>query len=81
MQYQAIAIHTFMVLVLEWRDRGPVSLSTALVVAVWVCTALIVGIPNAVHHNAPADQPYYGNTGNCTFSIRLRFRFFLLRGE
>jgi len=58
-----------MVLVLEWRDRGPVSLSTALVVAVWVCTALIVGIPNAVHRNAPANQPYYGNTGNCTFFV------------
>ncbi|PPQ98708.1 hypothetical protein CVT24_003416 [Panaeolus cyanescens] len=52
-----IAIHTFVVLVLRWRVSR---LASALMVAaIWVCMAIIIGVPNIVHRN----QSYYGKAG------------------
>ncbi|KDR67559.1 hypothetical protein GALMADRAFT_79777 [Galerina marginata CBS 339.88] len=53
----AIAVHTFSVLVLRWK--APPYLSKITVVGVWVFTALVIGIANAIHRN----ESYYGNTG------------------
>ncbi|CAA7260692.1 unnamed protein product [Cyclocybe aegerita] len=53
----AIAVHTFSILVLRWR--APRHISKFVVVGVWVFTALVIGIPNAVHRN----ERYYGPTG------------------
>ena len=58
-RFQAIAVHTFFVLVLRWNP--PKFASKAMVIGVWVLTAVIVGIPNAVHKN----QHYYGQSGYC----------------
>jgi hypothetical protein len=63
-QLQAIAVHTFSVLVLRWNP--PKYASKAMVIGVWVLTALIIGIPNAVHRN----QHYYGASGYCKSTFR-----------
>ncbi|TEB06389.1 hypothetical protein FA13DRAFT_1749937 [Coprinellus micaceus] len=49
-----IGLHTFSVLILGWRLHRHASKIGVLVV--WVFTALVVGIPNAVHRN----KVYYG---------------------
>ncbi|KAF6751625.1 hypothetical protein DFP72DRAFT_906698 [Ephemerocybe angulata] len=49
-----IALHTFGVLVLQWRV--PRHDSKLAVVFVWVFIALVLGIPNAVHRK----EVYYG---------------------
>lgn len=52
-----IGIHTFGVLVLQWKV--PRHASKLAVVFIWVFIALVVGIPNAVHRK----EVYYGPTG------------------
>ncbi|KAF9526924.1 hypothetical protein CPB83DRAFT_908130 [Crepidotus variabilis] len=52
-----IALHTFAVLVLRWMP--PRHASKLAVLLIWVCTGLIIGIPNAVHRN----EYYYGPNG------------------
>jgi hypothetical protein len=52
--FQAIALHTFAILILRWRT--PQNLSKFIVLGIWVFTALVVGIPNAVFRH----DVYYG---------------------
>ena len=56
---QAIAVHTFCVLVLRWS--APNYISKLVVLMVWIFTALVIGIPNIIHRK----EQYYGNTGYC----------------
>jgi len=56
---QAIAVHTFCVLVLRWR--APKFISKLVVLMIWIFAALVIGIPNIIHMN----ERYYGNTGYC----------------
>ena len=58
-RFQAIAVHTFSILVLRWNP--PVYASKAMVIGVWALTAAIVGISYAVHRH----QHYYGASGGC----------------
>ena len=58
-RFQAIAVYTFFVLVLRWNP--PKFASKAIVIGVWVLTALIVGIPSVLLK----DQHYYGESGYC----------------
>ncbi|KAF8149493.1 hypothetical protein B0H34DRAFT_189084 [Crassisporium funariophilum] len=53
----AIAVHTFSILVLRWK--APRHISKYVVLGVWIFTALVIGIPNAIHRN----EKYYGPTG------------------
>ncbi|EDR12039.1 uncharacterized protein LACBIDRAFT_314169 [Laccaria bicolor S238N-H82] len=50
----AIALHTFAILILRWRI--PKNSSKFVVLGIWVFTALVVGIPNAVFRH----DVYYG---------------------
>jgi len=56
---QAIAAHTFCVLVLRWR--GPEYISKVVVLMIWGFTALVVGVPYHFHRN----ERYYGEAGYC----------------
>jgi hypothetical protein len=57
---KAIAIHTFVILVL--RQRIGKHTSKYVVLSIWICTALVTGVPYAVHRN----EQYYGRNGFCT---------------
>lgn len=50
----AIALHTFAILILRWRT--PQNFSRFVVLGIWIFTALVVGIPNAVFRH----DVYYG---------------------
>ena len=62
---QAIAVHTFSVLVLRWR--GPEYISKLAVLMIWGFTALVVAIPYSFHKN----ERYYGEAGYCKSYIFL----------
>ncbi|KAH6906560.1 hypothetical protein BKA70DRAFT_1287996 [Coprinopsis sp. MPI-PUGE-AT-0042] len=55
----ALTAQTFYALVLRWPIRK--SDSRWMILGLWTCVALDVGIPNAVHRNS--DVRYYGSTG------------------
>ncbi|KAG7448880.1 uncharacterized protein BT62DRAFT_1003603 [Guyanagaster necrorhizus] len=54
---EALAIHTFNVLVMRWRALW---LSIVIISPIWIFPALNVGLSTAIH---PGN--YYGNTGYC----------------
>jgi hypothetical protein len=56
---QAIAVHTFCVLVLRWR--APKYISKLVVLSIWGFTALVVGVPYSFHRN----EWFYGEAGYC----------------
>ena len=56
---QAIAVHTFCVLILRWR--GPEYISKLVVLMIWCFTALVIAIPYCFHQN----ERYYRETGYC----------------
>ena len=55
---KAIALQTFTVLVLRWRE--PKWTSSVVIAAIWIFVALAVGVGSATH---PSD--YYSDTGYC----------------
>ena len=57
---KAIAIHTFVILVL--RKGIKKHTSKYVVLSIWIFTALVMGVPYAVHRN----EQYYGKNGFCT---------------
>lgn len=63
---QAIAVHTFCVLVLRWK--GPDYVSKLVVLTIWGFTALVIAIPYSVHRN---ERRYYGEAGYCKSRIFL----------
>lgn len=56
---QAIAIHTFCVLVFRWGS--PPMTAHITIAFIWTFIALIIGISFATHKG----EMYYGNTGYC----------------
>ena len=58
---KAITVYTFLVLVLCWNPPGYIAIP--IIACTWIFTALVVGIPNAIHRH----DVYYGQTGLCTF--------------
>lgn len=56
---QAIAIHTFLVLVFRWSS--PPFTAQITIAIIWTFIALVVGTSFAVHKG----ETYYGNTGYC----------------
>ena len=58
---QAIAVHTFCVLVLRWR--GPEYISKFVVLMIWAFTALVIAIPYSFYRH----ERYYGEAGYCKF--------------
>ncbi|KAF9526925.1 hypothetical protein CPB83DRAFT_895778 [Crepidotus variabilis] len=69
----AIALHTFGVLVLRWKPSR--HLNKAIILCVWVVTALIVIIPAAT----PRNEPLYGPAGFWCF-ITPRWKTLQLTG-
>ncbi|KAF9050251.1 hypothetical protein BJ165DRAFT_1341851 [Panaeolus papilionaceus] len=53
----AIAVHTFLILVVRWR--APSNMSQYAIAIIWLCAALILVIPNGIHRKGG----YYGPTG------------------
>ena len=68
---QAIAVHTFCVLIPGWRV--PEYISKVVVVMIWCFTALVIAIPYYFHRN----ERYYGEAGYCKSYIFLFFVYFL----
>jgi len=68
---QAIAMHTFCVLILRWR--GPEYISKVVVLMIWGFTALVIAIPYCFHRN----EKYYGDAGFCKSCIFLAVAYFL----
>ena len=66
---QAIAVHTFCVLVLHWST--PNYISKLVVLIIWIFTTLVIGIPNIINMN----KQYYGNMGYCKWCSFLDFFF------
>lgn len=67
---KAIAVHTFIILVL--RQKIKKKTSKYVVLSIWIFIALVIGIPNAAHRN----KQYYGVNGFCTnFSIFSKRKF------
>jgi len=60
---QAIAAHTFCVLVLRWS--APKYISRLVVLIIWIFIALVIVIPYSIHRN----QRFYGNAGHCNIFI------------
>ena len=69
---QAIAVHTFCVLIPGWRV--PEYISKVVVVMIWCFTALVIAIPYYFHRN----ERYYGEAGYCKSYIFLFFGLFSL---
>jgi hypothetical protein len=64
---QAIAVHTFLVLVRRWSTPTNY-ISKRVVLTIWLFAAFDIGISNIVHRK----EKYYGNTGYCKLCIFLR---------
>ena len=68
---QAIAVHTFCVLVFRWS--APEYISKLVVLLIWGFTALVVAIPYRFHRH----ERYYGEAGYCKSCIFLVVVYFL----
>jgi len=60
---QAIAVHTFCVLVLRWS--APKYISILVVLIIWIFITLVIVIPYSIHRN----QRFYGNVVYCKFFL------------